>query len=184
MLFLAQRWHFDKALESADWNQNDGYATITLNNTMKEFNRVMQIIPVSSGPTFLANYEVTKVDLIWNKELEKAFEEKVKTLQGRGEKGIYAILIISLSLLEYQSTWSQEEKPQERAKVSQRLVSYIDHFPPQPENVKIVPVWFGTSLNNALRICSIGFGGCYTNGNLGRGVYFTNSGGTNILFFL
>jgi len=131
-----------------------------------EYRKVEKIFKESSSDEFLKNFEIEKVELIWNKNLERMFEGQMIILQERSHENAF------------QSTWKTEElKVDHRQQVMERLKQLISKFSPQPKDVNVIPLWHGTKSHLVPKICSSGFAALQLtdSGYFGKGIYATNS---------
>lgn len=92
-----------------------------MKSNSSEFNRAKELFVSSVSKEFSQQYNVKKVELIWNKNIERMFEGKLNVLSIRSTQP------------EFQPKWKSESDTQFRKKIEERFNNYISRFQPQPD---------------------------------------------------
>ena len=149
-------WHFDATLKPAPKSMKDGYALIPAGD--KDLKKVMEAY--SHGP--VPGYDIGRVQIIYNSELNRAFGGRLRLLQNR--QGNPA----------FQPKWAQENESEWRGAIhamfERMTAAYQDKDCP---NVKLLPVWHGTKPEILSSLFKTGFASLalVDAGYFGKGIY-------------
>jgi len=155
--FSEKSWHFDyQTKKTLVLNPSEVFRVVDA--SAKDKQKVVDLYQVHPVP----GYEVGAVRVVYNPNFNRTFQGKLHNLQQRQGSKAFA------------PSWQNENDPQWREKTHQQLerwaASYQDTDYP---NVKIVPVWHGTSKAICESIFKTGFANLATtdSGFYGKGIY-------------
>jgi len=137
---------------------NPGEVFKVVDASAKDTQKVVDLYQVHPVP----GYEVGAVRVVYNPNFNRNFQGKLHNLQQRHDNKAFA------------SSWQNENEPQWREQTHQQLEQWAAPYQDSDyPNVKIVPVWHGTSTEYLDSIFRTGFANLakVDSGFYGKGIY-------------
>lgn len=149
-------WHFDPATKASVGANKEVYSLLPA--TQKDFDKVLQHYQHHPYP----GKDIAKVQVIYNRTFNRAFELRMQALQQRNGNSAFA------------PKWSKEHAPDWRQKV-QNLFENLSapYTDPDYPAVKLLPLWHGTKPSILKSIFETGYANLAEtdDGYFGRGIY-------------